>query len=375
MITVPAHKVKQFGVEFYQTSFTSLDIQKLVKFEVLNYPTVEEGEKKRKGAKTSVINWEMLEKRIGRSEAAFQRPMIRKKIRELVQYYSDCKEAQNLPAIPGAVIMITEKRLGFSPIGKNPNLGMLQIPEEAGTLRCLDGQHRLLALSAQTGKEIEIDVPAIVFDTLDPRQTVELFVTINAKHTRLNPSHLISLAGRRLYADPHQALAHDIIRRLNEDEDSPLKGEIKILGVGKGKVSQASLADEMVDLFSNIEKIGGPSRFKEFEQNGKRFFLNYFKAIQAIFPKAWVGRKYSIKTGAALRSFIRVSPDVMARSRELKKDPFDHFGIREAIRPWGERIGEGRFETDGEWRKKLGGGTRGTVELLTRELRDTMKAG
>ncbi len=373
MITVPAHKVRQFGVEFYQTSFTSGDIQKLVKFEVLNYPAIGEEEKRRRVGKTSAINWELLERRIGRSEAAFQRPMIRKKIRELVQYYLDCQEARNLPAIPGAVIMITEKRLKFSPIGKNPNLGMLQIPEETGILRCLDGQHRLLALSAQTEKEVEIDVPAVLFDSLDPRQTVELFVTINAKHTRLNPSHLISLAGRRLYTDRYQALAHDIIRELNEEESSPLRGEIKILGVGKGRVSQASLADEMVDLFSNIEKLGGKDRFKDFEQNGRRFFLNYFKAILALFPKAWAGRKYSVKTGAALRAFIRLSPDVMARSKELKNDSFDYFGIREAIKPWGERIGESRFETEGEWRKKLAGGTRGTVELLARELRDALK--
>ena len=373
MITIPAHKVRQFGVEFYQTSFTSGDIQKLVKFEVLSYSAPEEGKKKRKTAKTSAINWELLEKRIGQSEAAFQRPMIRKKIRELVQYYSHCQEVQNLPAIPGAVIIVTEKRLNFSPIGKNINLGMLQIPEEPGILRCLDGQHRLLALSAQTEKDLEIDVPAVLFDTLDARQTVELFVTINAKHTKLNPSHLISLAGRRLYADPHQALAHDIIRHLNEEESSPLKGEIKILGVGKGRVSQASLADEMVDLFSSIEKIGGANRYKELEQNGKRFFLNYFKAILALFPKAWGGRKYSIKAGAALRAFIRVSPDIMARSRELKKDSFDYFGIREAIKPWGDKIGEVRFETEGEWCKKLAGGTRGTVELLSRELRDGMK--
>jgi DGQHR domain-containing protein len=373
MITVPAHKVRQFGVEFYQTTFTSGDIQKLVQFEVLSYSTNEEEAKKGKTAKTSAINWELLEKRIGQSEAAFQRPVIRKKIRELVQYYSHCQEAQNLPAIPGAVIMITERKLNFSPIGKNPNLGMLQIPEETGVLRCLDGQHRLLALNAQAEKDVEIDVPAVLFDTLDPRQTVELFVTINAKHTRLNPSHLISLAGRRLYADPYQALAHDIIRTLNEEESSPLHGDIRILGVGKGRVSQASLADEMVDLFSNIEKLGGMNRFKEFEQNGRRFFLNYFKAIMGLFPKAWAGRKYSIKTGAALRAFIRVSPDVMAKSKELKKDSFDYFGIREAIKPWGDRVGDGRFETDGEWRKKLAGGTRGTVELLTRELRDGLK--
>ena len=374
MITVPALKVRQFGVEFYQTSFTATDVQRLVKFEVLGYSTVEERVKSRKAPKTSAINWELLEKRIGQSEAAFQRPVIRKKIRELVQYYSECQEAQNLPAIPGAVIMITEKRLSFSPTGKNSNLGMLQIPEEVGILRCLDGQHRLLALSAKAEKDSEIDVPAVLFDTLDSRQIVELFVTINAKHTRLNPSHLISLAGRRLYADRYQALAHDTIRNLNEEESSPLCGEIKILGVGKGRVSQASLADEMVDLFANIEKIGGSDRFKEFEQHAKRFFLNYFKAILATFPKAWAGRKYSIKTGAALRAFIRVSPDVMTRSKELKKDAFDYFGIRDAIKPWGDRMGDERFETDGEWRRKLAGGTRGTVDLLMKELRDVMKA-
>ena len=372
MITVPALKVRQFGVEFYQTSFTSSDIQKLVKFEVLSYSSTAEGEKK-KSAKKMAINWELLEKRIGQSEAAFQRPVIRKKIRELVQYYSECREAQNLPAIPGAVIMITERRLDFLSSGKNPGMGMLQIPEEPGILRCLDGQHRLLALNAQAEKDLEIDVPAVLFDTLDPRQTVELFVTINAKHTRLNPSHLISLAGRRLYADPHQALAHDIIRKLDEVEDSPLHREIKILGVGKGRVSQASLADEMVDLFAAIEKIGGKDRFKEFEENGERFFVNYFKAILAVFPKAWVGRKYSIKTGSALRAFIRVIPDVMVRSKELRSDAYNYFGIREAIKPWGDRMGDARFETDGEWRRKLTGGTRGTVELLSKELRDAMK--
>jgi len=375
MITIPSLRVRQFGVEFYQTTFTSRDLQKLVKFEVLSYPTIEEERKKRRRLKKSAINWEILEKRIGRSEAAFQRPVIRKKIKELVQYYKDCQESQNLPAIPGAVIMITEKKLQFSPAGKNPNLGLLQIPEEPGILRCLDGQHRLLALSAQTDGEIDIDVPAVLFDSLDPRQTVELFVTINAKHTRLNPSLLVSLAGRRLYADPYQALAHDIIRELNEEESSPLHGEIKVLGVGKGRVSQASLADEMVELFTNIEKLGGANRFKEFQENGKRFFLNYFKAILNIFPKAWSGRKYSIKTGAALRAFIRVSPDIMSKSKELRNDPFDYFGIRDAIRPWAERIGDGRFETEGEWKRKLAGGTRGTVEILSKELRDALKSG
>ncbi|HET7853374.1 MAG TPA: DGQHR domain-containing protein, partial [Candidatus Methylomirabilis sp.] len=240
MITVPAHKVRQFGVEFYQASFSAADIDRLVRFEVLGYSSGEEPPGKRP-RRASRINWELLEKRIARGEAAFQRPLIRRKIEELLKYYRDCQEAGNLPAIPGAVIIIAERRLQFAPGGGSRSLGHLQIPEEAGILRALDGQHRLLALHAAADELKGMEVPAVVFDNLDDRQVVELFVTINAKHTRLNPSHLISLAGRRLYANENQALAHDVIRALNETESSPLAGEIRILGVGRGKVSQAPL--------------------------------------------------------------------------------------------------------------------------------------
>jgi DGQHR domain-containing protein len=376
MITVPAHRVKQFGVEFYQAGLSAKDIDRLVKFEVLGY-TGGPSEEPAKGKKVSRsrVNWDMLEKRIGESETAYQRPVIRRKIDELVAYYRECKDAGTLPAIPGAVIITSERRFTFSPLSGQHDLGLLQIPEEHGVLRVLDGQHRLLALHAlsQAGENLGIEVPAVLFDSLDARQIVELFVTINAKHTRLNPSHIISLAGRKLYPDPNQALAHDVIRSLNEDDTSPLHGEIKMLGTGRGRVSQAPLAEEIVDLFETVEKVGGTARIQELRQHAKRFFLNYAKAISSTFPSAWAGRKYSIKTGAALRAFIRVSPDVMARARELRRDSFDLHAIREAIRPWGERLRDRRFETEGEWKLKLAGGTRGTVEILTRELRDALR--
>jgi hypothetical protein len=42
------------------------------------------------------------------------------------------------------------------------------------------------------------------------------------------------------------------------------------------------------------------------------------------------------------------------------------------MEPWGAYLGDARFETDGEWRLKQGGGTRGTVEILVRELRSAL---
>ncbi len=376
MITVPARRIKQFGVEFYQAGLSAKDIDRLVKFEVLGYSGGPKDETPKSPAKArSRVNWDALEKRISESETAYQRPVIRRKIDELVTYYRECKDAGTLPPIPGAVIITSEKRFTFTPVAGHHDLGLLQIPEEHGVLRVLDGQHRLLALHAlsQAGETVSIEVPAVLFDSLDARQIVELFVTINAKHTRLNPSHIISLSGRKLYPDPNQAMAHDVIRSLNEDETSPLHGEVKMLGTGRGRVSQAPLAEEIVDLLETVEKVGGGAKIQELRHGAKRFFLNYVKAISSTFPAAWAGRKYSIKTGAALRAFIRVAPDVMARARELKRDPFELHAIREAIKPWAERLRDRRFETEGEWKLKLAGGTRGTVELLVRELRDGLR--
>src|SRR5439155_498833 len=148
MITVPARRVKQFGVEFYQAGLSAKDIDRLVKFEVLGYsggPQDEAPKKGRSGARARV-NWDILERRISESETAYQRPVIRRKIDELVTYYRECKDAGTLPAIPGAVIITSEKRFTFTPVAGQHDLRLLQIPEEHGVLRVLDGQHRLLAL-------------------------------------------------------------------------------------------------------------------------------------------------------------------------------------------------------------------------------------
>jgi DGQHR domain-containing protein len=119
-------------------------------------------------------------------------------------------------------------------------VGILKVPEREGILRAIDGQHRLLALHADIDRFQGEDfaVPAIIFDRVPEDHIVQMFVTINAKHTRLNASHLVSLSGRQLYRDESLAAAHDVVRALNDRDESPLHGEIKLLGVGKGRVGR-----------------------------------------------------------------------------------------------------------------------------------------
>jgi DGQHR domain-containing protein len=367
MISVAAIRMQQFGVQFYQASLTASDIDKLVRFEVLSYG--EKGQVGVRGGKKrapSKINWDLLERRIASSEKAYQRHIIRRKIDELVQYYEQCRQARDLPSIPGAVIISADEKLSFEAIEPGSVLGRLKVPEREGVLRAIDGQHRLLALHADIGRfgDETFTVPAIIFDRLPEDHVVQMFVTINAKHTRLNPSHLVSLSGRQLYQDEALAAAHDVVRALNDREDSPLFGEIKLLGVGRGRVSQAPLAQELKKLFGDDEALGGARKSAAFREESKRFFVNYLKQVAVVFEAAWQGRKYSIKSATALRAFIRVAPDVIQAVDQQHAERTDFRAIGRAIAPWGRRIGALRFETDGAWKRS---GT--TVDGLAKELR------
>jgi len=365
MINVAALRMQQFGVQFYQASLTAQDIDKLVRFEVLSYGEKGGGVRGPAKAPTSKVNWDLLERRIASSEKAYQRQIIRRKIDELVQYYEQCRQARDLPSIPGAVIISADEKLRFEPIEEGSPAGILKVPEREGVLRAIDGQHRLLALHADIDRfgDEPFTVPAIIFDRLPEDHVVQMFVTINAKHTRLNASHLVSLSGRQLYRDENLAAAHDIIRALNDREDSPLAGDIKLLGVGGGRVAQAPLAQELKKLLAS-EAFGAGRKGDEFREESKRFFVNYFKQISHLFSHAWQGRKYSIRSATALRAFIRVAPDVVRRLDQERQDRTDFRAIGRVIAPWGRRIGDIRFESDGAWKRA---GT--TVDSLAKELR------
>jgi len=319
----------------------------------------------RGAARQSKVRWDLLERRIASSEKAYQRQIIRKKIDELVAYFEQCRAARDLPSIAGAVIISCDELLKFEPIPGEPSLGILKVPEREGILRAIDGQHRLLALHAgmeQFGDE-NFTVPAVIFDRLPEDHVVQMFVTINAKHTRLNASHLVSLSGRQLYRDENLAAAHDVVRALADREDSPLYGEIKLLGVGHGRVAQAPLAQELKKLFAS-EAFGPGRRGDEFRDEARRFFVNYFRQVAVVFGAAWNGRKYSIKSAAALRAFIRVAPEIVKRLDQQHMDRADFRAIGRVIAPWGRRIGDLRFETEGAWKR-----TGSTVDQLTKELK------
>ncbi len=84
----------------------------------------------------SKVNWDLLERRIASSDKAYQRQIIRKKIDELVEYYEQCRQARDLPSIPGAVIISCDEKLSFQAMDGDTRVGILKVPEREGSPPC-----------------------------------------------------------------------------------------------------------------------------------------------------------------------------------------------------------------------------------------------
>jgi len=379
MLTLPALKVQQFAHEFYLLNLAAGDVERLVRFEVLGSSGVQGKPSRRK--KGSLVNWQEIEERVQVSEEAYQRPILRKKIDELAQYYLQCRDDGAVPAVPGAVLLTSEEPVEFVSEGSNPFIGVVKIADDDEALRVLDGQHRLLALAAllrsaelaatERASAQMLQVPAVLFSGLPPPAVIEMFVTINSKHTRLNSSLLFSLKGRQLYADPLDAAVHDVVRRLNDDDSSPLEDQIKMLGVGPGRIAQSGLAQELRRVLVNLEESFGQAPwFAGLMEHLPAFYLEYFKEVARVFDDAWKSRDHSIRSLIALRAFLLASQAVVPRVLSVGGDP--RVTLRKVLAPWGARIGSSRFETAGLWRERAGGGGKETTRRLARELTDAL---
>src|SRR6202162_4039984 len=153
MLSVPSLRLNQFGVRFYEALLSGAALKTLVGFEVLSFGPGSQTPRGKKKKASGRVNWEFLEKRIAASEQAYQRPIIQKKIEELVAYYLQCADSGTLPAIPGSVLLVSDRRLDFSPSSGRADAGSLKLPEESGILRALDGLHHHLALRPLPAKD------------------------------------------------------------------------------------------------------------------------------------------------------------------------------------------------------------------------------
>src|SRR5215831_13052158 len=310
-------RIRQKDGIFYFVSFKARDILNRVRFTSRFYF---EGETIEADAGEDDPIAKFIGK-VERSEKAFQRLLSRRKVREIINFY---ESAETQPAIPGSVLLFSEDVLKFRPLGQYESIGDLEDPKSGFLI--IDGQHRLAGLQFFGGKNPtlldQIEVPCVIFDGKTGDFAAEMFVTINSTQTRINRSHLIDLLDRISVADDETRLAALVVRKLYEEDSSPLQYKINRLG-GRSKqekwILQAELFNEIKKLIVQNEKLF----MKDFRGKPERAFeliADYLKGVRAVMEKVWGSNdKYKFTSSVTLKALIRVLADLTLREDLIEK--------------------------------------------------------
>ena len=305
MINVAAIRMQQFGVQFYQAS---LDGQRHRQAGPLRSPELRRvrrspvrGGQRRRRRRQSKVNWDLLERRIASSEKAYQRQIIRQE---------DRRAGAVLRAVPPGARPAVDSRRGDHLLRREAEVraGRGGLAAWARS-RCRSAKASCARSTASTGcsrctptsstsAASTFTVPAIIFDRLPEDHVVQMFVTINAKHTRLNASHLVVALGppalsrreprRRARRRPRAQRARGFAA-LRRDQAARRRQRPRRAGAARAGAEEA---------VRRRRRSAPAARADEFREESKKFFVNYFKQVAQVFGAAWNGRKYSIKIGA-----------------------------------------------------------------------------
>ena len=361
-----ALRVKQKDGTFYVTSYKAEDLLRRVRFLSRHYKEGEDPDvevEPRPGEEEIVA----FVRGVERSDGAFQRGLIRRKVRDILNFYEN---AQSQPMVPGPVLLYTGERLRFEPLGEYESLGNLSEPSAPFVI--IDGQHRLAGMRMFLDRHPEeaggVEVAAIVFDGRQEDFAAEMFVIINSTHTRINKSHLVDLMERVSYgATPEKRWAAWMVTQLYEDPRSPLRYKINKLG-GRSRqekwILQSELYNELYRLVdprkSELRRAKGRPRRKGGAAEGEgadgddgappegnlhryiateygwdhrpravMMLIAYLRAVESVMGEVWGSRNHMFTTSVTLKAVIRAFGD-------LASDP----AVR---REWREGEGEEAF--------------------------------
>jgi DGQHR domain-containing protein len=187
------------------------------------------------------------------------------------------------------------------------------ITRDQNVAKILDGQHRIAGLKESAAQRGAFQINVVLFVDMELEDQALVFATINKTHTKVNKSLAWDLFDFATTRSP-QKTAHNIARALNEKEESPFFGKIKVLGVADDKeretITQATFVESLIKYISNDpmtdrdlykrkkipEIVSGATLRKLFLRNLfidekdaeiAQIVWNYFAAVRRKWPEAW----------------------------------------------------------------------------------------
>ncbi|WKZ76241.1 MAG: DGQHR domain-containing protein [Vicingaceae bacterium] len=234
-----------------------------------------------------------------------------------------------------------------------PELFVFTFPYKEGVAQIIDGQHRMSGFESSSS-DLKFDLPVTIFvDQLIPVQA-EIFSTINGKQTRVTPSLVYDLFGLSQKRSPYR-VANEIVRLLNESENSPLKNWIRILGKANkfyaGYITQSTVVKNLLLLIcGNIKQAEEDKRllaigkkpelkttltsretvFRDFFIDGEdeiifKAITNFFKAVQTTYSEEWNNENSIIKKTVGFTALFKVFMFLAKRGREKDNLTYEFF--------------------------------------------------
>jgi len=169
------------------------------------------------------------------------------------------------------------------------------LSDESKPIFIVDGQHRFEAVRRFfiDHPSEDFEFPVILLLNHDIYEQAKIFANVNFNQKPVNKSLYYDIFGTLPDSRSDIRLAHYLVKNLNENNDSPLKDMIKMLGVGKGIISLAYLAENLTLLFDKSDGIGLVTVYNAYIEGSEDYkkiltiFKNYFSFIKKNLSEYW----------------------------------------------------------------------------------------
>jgi DGQHR domain-containing protein len=235
-----------------------------------------------------------------------QRLLNPKRVREIGEYLQD-----ELSLLPNAIVVSLGPDVRVGKTGSKGEVTLTFPSNEGKYAYILDGQHRVEGFKESKG--VVFDLPVVGLHNADENLRIKVFADINSKQVRVSEIQLLALYHGIKALPVDQGATYDVVLRLNDGADSPLKDRVKVLDDQKNTWVKNTALVKWVG--ANTRSGGAISQKTVAEQ--ARIFTEYFKGVSLTWPEAWTDKKnysltkpYGIEAACAIFAAVKHRVDL-----------------------------------------------------------------
>ena len=262
----------------------------------------------------------------------YQRMLNEGHVREIVNYISNSikgiRYAHELEIFPTSMLIAFNYEFGQNYGNQleayNDGIVNIELPNNEDHCYVVDGQHRLMAMikchekatSSEKALLEDYKFNCTILLNYDLWEQAKVFADVNFKQKKVNKSLYYDIYGSLPpesdsdYWQNAIFIAHSLVECLNKDNDSPLYNDIKMLGTGKGVISQAFLVEAILRHIQSprgIWYINSNYPVSDSQLNCMKLeIFKFLRIVKKNFNSIWENENYIIRKTTGLGALLRL---------------------------------------------------------------------